>query len=97
MDVHFTAKARDDLLKIGDFIAQDSPIRAISFIDELEEKCLSIADSPKAFSLVPRYEAHGIRRRVHGNYLIFYRVEAERVVIIHVLHGALDYSDLFDG
>ncbi len=56
MDVHFTANARDDLLKIGDFIAQESPIRAISFIDELEEKCLSIADAPKAFSLVPRYE-----------------------------------------
>src|SRR4051812_30389480 len=25
-------------------------------------------------ALVPRYERHGVRHRVHGNYLIFYRV-----------------------
>lgn len=35
------------------------------------------------FPLVPRYEGHGIRRRVHGNYLIFYRVaeQEERTII----------------
>ncbi len=97
MHVHITAEARHDLFQIAEVIAQNNPSRAFSFIDELEEKCLSLADSPKAFSLVPRYEAYGIRRRVYGNYLIFYRVEAEQVVIIHVLHGAIDYSDIFEG
>ncbi len=38
----------------------------------------------------PGYEHHGIRRRVHGNDLIFYRVEGTKVVIVHVLHGATD-------
>jgi toxin ParE1/3/4 len=27
-------------------------------------------------------------------YLIFYRVEPDRVVVIHVLHGAMNYAEL---
>ncbi|BCH19724.1 type II toxin-antitoxin system RelE/ParE family toxin [Mesorhizobium sp. L-2-11] len=92
MKVRFTTEAKADLLQIGDYIAKGNPHRALSFVDELEQKCQTIATSPKAFPLVPRYERHGIRRRVHGSYLIFYRAEAEQVVILHVLHGATDYA-----
>lgn len=48
---------------------------------------------PKVFSLVPRYEQHGIRRGVYGSYLIFYHVEDEQVVIVHALHdGVLAFN-----
>ncbi|WP_087006218.1 type II toxin-antitoxin system RelE/ParE family toxin [Rhizobium sullae] len=94
MKVRFTTEAKADLRQIADYIAKNNPLRALSFIDELEQKCLSLATSPKAFPLVPRYEGHGIRRRVHGNYLIFYRVENEQVVILHALHGAMDYASI---
>ncbi|MGX5831993.1 type II toxin-antitoxin system RelE/ParE family toxin [Mesorhizobium sp. 43Arga] len=98
MKVRFTTEAKADLRQIADYIAKDNPPRALSFVDELEQKCLTLATSPKAFPLVPRYERHEIRRRVHGNYLIFYRVNGEQVVIVHVLHGAMDYADiLFEG
>jgi toxin ParE1/3/4 len=91
MKVRFTAEARSDLLYIGDYIAQDNPLRALSFVDELERKCLAIAEFPLAFPLVPRYERHGYRRRVYGNYLIFYQVRDDQVQIVRVLHGAMDY------
>ncbi|MDK1390158.1 type II toxin-antitoxin system RelE/ParE family toxin [Sinorhizobium sp. 7-81] len=98
MKVRFTTEAKADLQQIGDYIAKDNPSRALSFVDELEQKCLTLATSSKAFPLVPRYEHHGVRRRVHGSYLIFYRVEAEQVVIVHVLHGAMEYAAiLFEG
>lgn len=45
----------------------------------------------------PRYERRGIRRRVHGNYVIFYRVETAKVVIVHILHGAIDYGAILFG
>lgn len=97
MKVRFTTEARTDLRLIGDYIAKDNPSRALSFVDELEQKCLMIPATPKAFPLVPRYERHGIRRRVHGRYLIFYRIEGEEVIVLHVLHGATDYaSTLFE-
>jgi toxin ParE1/3/4 len=47
---------------------------------------------PEAFPLVPGHHKSGIRRRVHGNYLIFYKVARERIVVIRVLHGAMDYE-----
>jgi toxin ParE1/3/4 len=55
---------------------------------------VKLAQIPHAFPLVPRHERHGIRRRPIGNYLIFYRIEADRLVIVHILHGARDYEPL---
>jgi plasmid stabilization system protein ParE len=91
MIVHFSVEAEQDLEAIGDYIARDNPRRAISFLRELREQCLGLAEMPKRFPLVKRYEAGGVRHRSHGNFLIFYRIEAEKIVIIHILHGAQDY------
>ena len=38
--------AEHDLEAIGDWIAQDNPVRAISFTEELYQQCLLIAESP---------------------------------------------------
>lgn len=92
MIVDLTREAERDLERIGDHIARDNPVRAVTFLRELRDKCLGLAEMPERFPLVPRYEAVGVRRRVHGRYLIFYRVDADRVVVVHVLHGAQDYE-----
>lgn len=92
MIVTISAEAERDIEAIGDYIARDNPDRAISYIRELRAKCLALADLPHGFPLVPRYERQGVRHRVHGRHLIFYRVEAEAVVILHVVHGAQDYA-----
>lgn len=70
MIVIITDEARADLDQIGDFIAQDNPRRAASFVGELLDRCRRLADTPRAFPLVPRYENTGVRRRLHGEYLI---------------------------
>jgi len=92
MIVRLSAEAERDLEEIGDYIATDNPERAISFLEQLRAKCLGLAEFPERFPLVQRYEAQGVRHRVHGNYMIFYRVEAERVVVLHILHAAMDYA-----
>jgi plasmid stabilization system protein ParE len=92
MIVRLSAEAENDLERIGDYIARDDPARALGFIRELREKCLDLAKFPDRFPLVPRYEELGVRHRVHGNYLIFYRADADEVAVIHVLHGAMDYA-----
>jgi len=83
-----------DLESIADWIAADSPERAVSFILLLRSRCLQLADMPLAYPLVPRYESNSIRRRPVGDYLIFYRLQDNRVEIVHVLHGARDYEVL---
>lgn len=92
MIVRFTDAAEHDLEALGDYIAQDDPERALSFVRELRVACLPLADFPERFPLVPRYEDRGVRRRVQGDYLIFYRVEADQVVILHILRGTVDHA-----
>ncbi|WP_127903512.1 type II toxin-antitoxin system RelE/ParE family toxin [Solirhodobacter olei] len=90
MIVELTAAAAADLEAIGDYIARDNPARAASFIRELYRACTDIADMPDAWPVVPRYERYGIRRRVHGRYLIFSRVASDRVTILHILNGTMN-------
>jgi toxin ParE1/3/4 len=73
---------------------QNNPERAITFVEELLDRCNVLADMPRAYPLVPRYEKFGIRRTVYRDYLIFYRVHEESVEIIHILQGAQDYETL---
>ncbi len=94
MRVVLSAQATADLREIGLFIARDNRTRARSFVRELQAKAREIGEMPRAFPLVPRYERHGIRRRPYGRYLIFYRIEGDRVVVVHILHGARDYESL---
>jgi toxin ParE1/3/4 len=95
--VRLTPLAEAELEAIADYIARDNPRRALSFVQELRDRCLSFADMPLAFPLVPRYEDRGIRHRVHGNYQIFYRVLGDppaRIDVLHVLHSARNYAAL---
>lgn len=98
MKVVLTEAAKADLIEIGEFIGDHNPKRAASFVNELLNRCEALGDMPRAFPLIPRYEHHGVRRLVHRDYLIFYRLNGERVEVLHVLNGARDYESLlFDG
>ena len=92
MKVGIAEAAYADLARIGFKIKKDSPTRAESFVEELLDRCRSLAVTPRAFPLLPNWETQGVRRRVHGNYLIFYRITADTIQVLHILHGAMDYE-----
>jgi plasmid stabilization system protein ParE len=92
MIVELTSEAERDLEEIGDYIARDNPRRALSLVEELRAKCLDLANVPLGYPLVPRYEGHGVRRCIHGAHLIFYRADEDKVIVLHILHAAMDYS-----
>jgi plasmid stabilization system protein ParE len=94
LKVVFSRNAERDLEAIGDWIAQDNPTRAVSFVAELVKSCKSIGKAPRGFPLVDRSCDLRLRRRVHGDYLIFYDVGTTSVEILHVLHGARDYAQI---
>lgn len=89
MKVSFSPAAEVDLIDIALFIAQDNPARALSFVNELEEKCAGLGGAPGVGT--PRPElGEGICRLPHGRYLIFYRVADSSLRIERILHGARD-------
>jgi toxin ParE1/3/4 len=90
--VVLSRNAERDLENIGDWIANNNPDRALSFVAELLEACLSIGRTPRGYPLVDHQRDPTLRRRVHGNYLIFYDIGPQAVEILHVLHGARDYE-----
>ena len=81
--------ARADLVEIGDFIAQDNPGRALSFLAEIEAKMLEAAERPESFPARDDVCA-GLRSARHGRYLIFFLNDDDEVQIVRVLHGARD-------
>lgn len=97
MIVVYTDEARDDLEGIGDYIAADNPARALSFVLEISERCEELAEIADAFPLVPRYEHTKVRRRPFRNYVIFYRVTADRVDVLHILNSAQDHEAILFG
>lgn len=94
MKVVFAPSAKLDLRGIAAWIRRDNPGRAASFIEDIIDRCETLAEMPRRYPLVPRYEQHDLRRLPYGDYLIFYRVREEAVQIVHVLHGARDYEKL---
>lgn len=94
MKVDISAAAEADLVDIAEYIRRDSIPRAHSFVQELLDSCEAISAVPFSFPLVPRYRTLGLRRKVHGNYLIFYRVGEDRIEVVRIVHGAREIDRL---
>ncbi len=94
MTVVFTDIAAQALVEIGDYISRDSPPRALQFIRELRRQAEHLGDMPTRYPVLTRFRRQGIRRCSFRNYLIFYRIEQDRVAIVHILHGARAYEAL---
>jgi toxin ParE1/3/4 len=86
--------ARNDIDGISDYISQDNPRRANSFIEEIYHKIQVIAERPLSF---PTREdvSTGLRSALHGNYLILFRIVDDEIHISRVVHGSRDLDSLF--
>ena len=88
--------AQDDLLSILEFIAKDSPKRAISFIDKLDKSIGRLEHHPR-LGRVPRHpklREYGYRVLVIESYLAFYVIRGRTVEIHRVVHGSRNLGHL---
>ncbi len=94
---YFTPEARSNLQHIHDYIAQDSPANALSFVNLLEGQCERLAEGP--FIGIERPE-FGLDIRsfvVPGTrYMIFYRPTIGGVEVLYIAHGSRDLRRLFE-
>jgi addiction module RelE/StbE family toxin len=87
--VVFSPQAERDFESIADYIAQDNPRRAVTFVSELRKRCLLLGRhlrSARRFGLLGA-SAHILP---YGNYVILYRNLATEVSIERIIHGARD-------
>ncbi|WP_428662082.1 type II toxin-antitoxin system RelE/ParE family toxin [Reyranella sp.] len=85
MKVILSRTAERDLEQIGDWIAQNNPVRAVSFVGELRSASNGIGRALRFYPLVDESRDSALRRRVHGNCLIFLDIGTAGVEILHIL------------
>ena len=95
----YANEADSDLQAIYDYIAQDNPERASSYLGEIEQQILHLQEFPNigSESKYPELKVQGIRILPFEDYLAFYTIDekAKSVNIIRVLHGSVNYKRLF--
>jgi len=94
MKLGISPLAEQDLESIGDYIAQDNPVRAVSFTEELYQQCLLIAESPVIYKERPE-PGQSVRTCAYGRYLIVFRVLDTEVRVERLLHGSRDIITMF--
>jgi toxin ParE1/3/4 len=91
----YSPAALEDLKAITLYIADDSPERALTFVEELQQKAAQAAEWPNLFPARDDLST-GLRCISHGRYLIFYHRETNGVRVVRVLHGARDLKGIFE-
>ena len=96
LPIRYLPAAQEDLLSILEFIAQDSPSRAMTFTDTLDERIAALGSHPHLGRL-PRHlqlRALGYRVLIIDSYLVFYLVREKLIEIHRVVHGSRDLEHL---
>jgi toxin ParE1/3/4 len=93
MHVEFSRFVETDLEAVGDYIAQDSPSRALAFIREIRQRIQQVAQQPLLYQLRPEI-GEGARLAIVRRYIILFRVIGETVRIERVLYGGRDLPTL---
>lgn len=93
--VRYLPAAQDDLVSILEFIAIDSPRRALSFVNRLDERIAALEHHPLLGRSPrhPKLREYGYRVLVIEAYLVFYIFRGQIIEIHRVVHGSrnLDY------
>ena len=93
MRVEFSRWVETDLDSIADYIAQDNPQRAVTFLREIRQKIHRIGEQPLLYQIRPEV-GEGARVAVVGRYVILFRILDQVVRIERVVYGGRDLPSL---
>ncbi|MFZ1977370.1 MAG: type II toxin-antitoxin system RelE/ParE family toxin [Bacteroidota bacterium] len=88
--------AQDDLISIFDWIAQDSPNRALLFIEKLD-KLIGLLEKQPLLGREPRHtklKEYGYLTLIIDSYLIFYILRKQTIEIHRIIHATRNLDDL---
>ncbi len=87
MKLVWTQEALNNLCEIEEFIANDSPTRAIDFTNYLINKAESLSENPRIGRVVPEISNSNIRELIVRKYRIVYRIRPGLIEILTVFEG----------
>ncbi len=87
MRVVWTREALDRLSDIEDFISQDSPQRAATFVNYLIQRAEGICKNPRIGRKVPEISNPNVREIIAKKYRIVYKIQKNTIEILTVFEG----------
>lgn len=88
-----TEQAREDVLAIWQYIAEDNADAADRLIDKFTETYATLARSPRIGLNLHSIRA-GLRAFPVGKYVVFFRSIDDGIEVYRVLHGSRDWQSL---
>src|SRR6266853_2958010 len=88
--------AQKDLTSIFDYIAQDSPSRALRFVDKLDHTVARLERHP-FLGRIPRHQRlrdYGYRVLIIESYLVFYIVRDRKIEVHRIVHYSRNLDHL---
>ena len=91
MKIILSPETKQDLDEIFLWISSDSKERAKNFISHLKNDCLILGQNPNIGKNRDDLKSD-IKSFPTGNYVIFYEIKKDCVMIVRILHGSRDIS-----
>ena len=88
MPVVWTRKASEQLDSIYEYIAQDSPVYALRFVEKIIGKVDLALTQPEAGRIVPEFDQSDVREIFVGTYRVIHWARDDGIEILAVIHGA---------
>ncbi|NOT17474.1 MAG: type II toxin-antitoxin system RelE/ParE family toxin [Sulfuriferula sp.] len=95
MQIDLSRYIESELDAIADFIAQDNPRRAVTFIQDIRWQLYNIQREPLLYQL-RRDIGDDARMATVGSYAILFRIIGDIVRIERVVYGGRNLPDMFD-
>ena len=94
--VRYLPAADADLVEIFDFIAQDSPKRALSYLAKFDKRIGLLEQHPQLGRLPrhPGLREYGYRVLIVESYLVFYIICGQTIEIHRVIRGSRNLDHL---
>lgn len=92
MRVEWSDPARDDLAELVHYIGRDSVFYARRFGAKVVLATRRLGRFPKCGRTIPEAEDTSLREIIVQGYRVMYRLEADRVLILAVIHGSRDMA-----
>jgi plasmid stabilization system protein ParE len=94
--VVWTDLAWQDLERVVDTIARDSPTYAAGFARRVWERAQSLDELSYRGRVVPELGDPEVRELILANYRLLYEIRGETVYLLGLIHGARDLPALWE-
>ena len=96
-EVIWASVAENDLARIIEYIANDSPANALKVLNKLKKKAANLHHSPKHGRIIPELQEYGIyqyRELIVAPWRLMYRAQEDKVYVLAVLDSRQNIEDI---